>query len=39
MATDDEAISNESIDDLIINVIKSKRNMKNILIVLPYVII
>ena len=28
MATDDEAISNEYIDDLIMNVIKSIRNMK-----------
>ena len=28
MATDDEAISNECIDDLIINVIKSIENMK-----------
>ena len=28
MATDDEAISNEFIDDLIVNVIKSIRNMK-----------
>ena len=28
MATDDEAISNECIDDLMINVIKSIRNMK-----------
>ena len=28
MATDDEAISNECLDDLIINVIKSIRNMK-----------
>ena len=27
MATDDEAISNECIDDLIVNVIKSIRNM------------
>ena len=28
MATNEETISNECIDDLIINVIKSKRNMK-----------
>ena len=28
MVTDDEAIFNECIDDLIINVIKSKQNMK-----------
>ena len=28
MATDDKAISNECIDDLIVNVIKSIRNMK-----------
>ena len=28
MATDDEAISNECIDDLIVNVIISIRNMK-----------
>ena len=39
MATDEEAMSNECIDNLIMNVIKSIRNMKKVLIVLSYVII
>ena len=39
MATDDEAISNECIDDLVINVIELMRNIKNDQIVHLYVII
>ena len=39
MATDDKAISNESTNNLIINVIKPIRNMKKAHIVPPYAII